>query len=334
VLLTLVGAASSSAGPSRATAPATTGGAAAPSHHQPALAVTGFQEEGDPNARIVHSAHALTTVGLDGVNLNPSGSSVGIPDAGARKVIALAHAHQLRAEFLIGNFGSGHFDERRAHRLLSNPDHIAAVSQSLVDSVTSQGWDGISVDLEALRSRDRGGLVRFVKALRDALPSGKSLSICVSNAEATSRYNRLGYDLSGLSAVVTRVILMAYDEHGSWENLPGPVGALTWQKRGLNALLRSVPPHKVDLGEAGYGYAWRPHSNYQVGDRAARRLAANHHVTPRFHGAIGEWKAVFPDGSTVWWADARSYRLRARLARHRHLHGLAVWSLGLSDRIR
>jgi spore germination protein len=46
---------------------------------------------------------------------------------------------------------------------------------------------------------------------------------------------------------------------------------------------------------------------------------------------VGEWTAHLPDGSTVWWSDARSYAVRARLAASLHLHGLAVWSLGLSD---
>jgi spore germination protein len=298
-----------------------------------ALAVTGFQEEGDPLAAITRSAGALTTVGLDGVNISANGATVGTPDAGARKVLALAHAHHLRAEFLVGNFGSRDFSEPRAYRLVSNPANIDAVAASLVHSLTLQGWDGISVDLESLRSRDRAGLTSFLTALHDDLPAGKTLSVCVSNVTSAARYRSWGYDLPAIAKVVSRVILMAYDEHGSWENTPGPVGALSWQKAGLKVVLRSVPADQVDLGEAGYGYAWRKHANYQVSDEQARRLVARHHVAARWNARVGEWHARLPGGSTLWWADARSYAVRVRLARHDHLHGLAVWDLGLSDPI-
>jgi spore germination protein YaaH len=51
-------------------------------------------------------------------------------------------------------------------------------------------------------------------------------------------------------------------------------------------------------------------------------------------GDVGEWTAHLPDGSTLWWSDARSYRRRADLARQWRLHGLAVWNLQESDPIR
>ena len=60
----------------------------------------------------------------------------------------------------------------------------------------------------------------------------------------------------------------------------------------------------------------------------ARAGAKAHYVV-----SVGEWTARLRDGSTVWWSDARSLARRAQLARSLHLHGLAVWSLGLSDPI-
>lgn len=298
--------------------------------HTP-LAITGFQEVGDPNSRIGHSAAALTTVGVDGVNLRASGREVGIPTTGARKALAVAHAHQLRGEFLMGNFSAGDFAETRAHKLLTSASAISQVVSTLVRAEVRQGWDGISVDLEALRGRDRAGLVAFLSALRAAMPAGSSLSICISNSVTAAGYRHRGYDLAGITAHVDRVILMAYDEHGTWENHPGPVGALRWQKRGLAVMARVVPRSRIDLGQAGYGYVWRPHRNYQVSDLQARKLVRHDHGHAHYAHAAAEWVAHLPDGSTVWWADSRSYQRRAALAARQHLHGLAVWSLGLSD---
>jgi spore germination protein len=116
-------------------------------------------------------------------------------------------------------------------------------------------------------------LTAFVTALRAALPAGRAISNCVMDFANPAAYPSAGYDLPALAAQVSRVILMAYDEHGPWENRPGPVGALSWQRQGLRAVLRSVPAAELDLGVAGYGYAWRAHANVQLSDAQALGLS-------------------------------------------------------------
>jgi spore germination protein len=300
------------------------------------LRVTGFQSQGASPALIGASAPALTTVGVDGVNLDLFGDAVEPPDRQALRQLRAAHAEHLRAELLIGNHDnvSEGFSERIANRMLTTPRIRARVAGMLVADVRDEGWDGISVDLESLRPRDSRGLTAFLHALRSALPSTATLSVEVANDVTAAGFRAGGYDLRALATAAGRIVLMAYDQHGPWENAPGPVGALDWTRRGLRTLLHLVPPDRVDLGVAGYGYAWRPHRDVQLSDSGARALVARAHARPHWVGSVGEWTATLPDGSTVWWSDARSYTVRARLAASLHLHGLAVWSLGLSDPIR
>jgi len=125
---------------------------------------------------------------------------------------------------------------------------------------------------------------------------------------------------------------MGYDQHGTFNPTnPGPVGELTWQRKVLAALLLSAQPGQVDLGVAGYGYRWAADGTHTVGDIRARRLVAAAHVTPTFDEGRGEWTATLPDGQVFWWADARSIALREQLAASLGLHGVAVWSMALSD---
>jgi spore germination protein YaaH len=299
------------------------------------LALSGFQEESDPLSAIDQSASGLTTVGVDGVELIGHGLGVGTPDPAALAQLARAHADHLRAELLVNNWDEAisNFSEPLAHGMLANRTAIGKITGTLARDLVTGGWDGISVDLEALNRRDERGLVRFVRALRAALPAVKTISVCVTNLDVAARYPATGYNLAALGVAADRVILMGYDEHGPWENTPGPVGALWWQTAGLVIALASVPAAKLDLGQAGYGYAWRPHSNRQISDAQARALVARNHATARWVAAVGEWTASLPDGSTLWWADARSLKLRESLAASLHLHGLAVWSLGLADPI-
>jgi spore germination protein YaaH len=298
------------------------------------LAVTSFQMEGSPTWLIDRSAAALSTVTVDGVNLTGSGT-VSAADPAALRQLATAHRDGLRAELLVSNWSQriNDFSERLAFATLRRPPMIARVAAALAREVSAGGWNGITLDIEALAPRDRAGLTRLVAALRGTLPEGATVSVTVANHRRAGQFAANGYDLAGLGASADRVVLMAYDDHGPWDNTPGPIGPLRWQRAGLRVLLRSVPLAKVDLGVAGYGYAWRPHGNVSLSDVQARRLVARFHARARYIASVGEWTARLRDGSIMWWSDARSFARRAQLARALRLHGLAVWSLAQSDPI-
>jgi spore germination protein YaaH len=299
----------------------------------PGLSVTGYQQESDPTSAITASEHALSTVGIDGVHLSGRGTTVDQPDAGALRQLAVAHHDHLKAILLVGNWYDpiNNFSERIAHDLLGDPAAIGSVAQTLAMDARREGWNGISIDLESLRPRDTNGLTAFATALRADLPAADTLAIDVSNYTSAGGYRANGYDLAALGNAVTVFVLMAYDDHGPWENTPGPIGPLAWQRAGLAVVLRSVPASKVDLGVAGYGYAWRPHRNLRLSVAQARELARQGGGTPRWVARVGEWTARLRDGSALWWSDVRSYRLRVALARADHLHGIAVWALGQDD---
>jgi spore germination protein YaaH len=309
------------------------GGPAA--HAAAPLSVIGFQEAGDRPGLIDASAPGLTSVGVDGVNLDTGGDAISSPGSRARAQLARAHTDGLTAVLLIGNFDESieDFNESTAYALLGSRSHIAAVANQLASFVVSQGWDGVSVDLEALLRRDAPGLVEFLRALRADLPAQDTVNVDVTNYPSRAKMLAAGYDLPDIAAAVDEFTLMAYDEHGPWEKRPGPVASLGWTRHGLATVLGSVPAAKVDLGVAGYGYVWRAHQRFQVSDEEARRLVSEEGTGARFDQAVGEWTASLRDGARIWWSDARSFALWAAVASEAGLHGLAVWSLALSDPI-
>ncbi len=269
----------------------------------------------------------MTLVGIDGVDLN--GPSVSKPDAAARRQLARAHADGLPGVLLVGNWSNrvGDFYEPLAHRTLGSPANVNRAARALAHDVRAQGWNGASVDLESLLPRDRAGLTRFVSDLRSDLPTDDSLTICLQASTTLPGYRASGYDLRGLAARADQIVLMTYDDHGPWENAPGPIGPLPWQRASVQALERAVPATRIFLGVADYAYAWRPHSNDSLSVTQARALVARWHAQPRWVTRVGEWTATLRDGSTVWWSDARSIGRRITLAGVLGLHGIAVWSL-------
>jgi spore germination protein len=295
------------------------------------IAVTAYQPS-DANVSLINrSAAAIRTVGVDGVDVRNGGATVTAPDAGDRAQLARAHHLHLAAQLLVSNWSDrvDDFAEPVAHRLLAHPKHRIGVARSLAADVTSGGFDGISVDLEALQQRDAAGLTAFVQKLRDLLPAQASLTVCTYALTSPGAYVQNGYQLAKLAAATSRIVLMTYDDHGPWEKKPGPVGPLPWQRRSVAAARHFVAARKLDLGIAGYGYAWRASGAVQtLSDKQARALAGDH---ARFDTTAGEWTATLPDGSVVWWSDHRSYLRRVALARRLGMHGVAVWDLPLSD---
>jgi spore germination protein len=296
------------------------------------LAVLGFQSEGSPPALIDRNARAMTLVGVDGVDLTGPGR-VSAPDQAARRQLARSHAEGLPAVLLVDNWSDrvGDFYEPLAHATLDSSARTAAATSALARDVRRGGWNGVSVDLESLAPRDRAGLTAFVSDLRADLPKSDSLTVCVTAFTSLAAYRANGYDLAGLARSADQIVLMTYDDHGPWENTPGPIGPLPWQRASVRALERVVSPRQVFLGVADYAYAWRPHSNLTLTVSQARALVARRHAQPRWVSRVGEWTARLSDGSTVWWSDARSIRRRIGLARTLGVHGIAVWSLGTGD---
>jgi spore germination protein YaaH len=302
------------------------------------LAVIGYAESGGATtaAEIDASAPAMSTVGVDGVNINSAGSSVPAPDSSTITLLNKARADKLRAEFLVGNYSEaiGDFDPAALHKLVSSSRNIGKVVSSLVGDVKAHGWDGITVDFESIQSQDAQGLVDFVTTLKSAMPSGKTVAVDVTAFPDAADYPANGYDLTALGNAADRIALMAYDEHGPTWNGVGPIGGLPWQESCLQQVLADVSAAKVDLGVAGYGYTWpRTGTGVQVTDAQARQMVQSDGSTAIWDGTQGEWTATLKNGTVLWWSDAKSWPLRATLAQKYGLHGMALWALDLSDPI-
>jgi len=321
VLVVLIGSLSSTAA-----GPATSSVAA---QRQP-LASTGYVLAGAPDALVAREAHALATLGVDGVTLSRRGDRVSSIDP---RLAGTAHAHGLRAELLLSNYSDrlGDFDPRAAALLLRSPANIDAVAGQLASYVATQGWDGIQLDLESLASADADGLLALATTLQSRMAPEKTVSIAVMASDRAAEYVSRGYRLPELGAVVDTLALMTYDQHGPWSG-PGPIGALAWQRRSVGVVSTMVPAGKVDLGVAGYGYTWpRGRDGRTVTDAQARKLVAQDGAQARWRARAGEWTARLSDGTRLWWSDGRSIALRQDLAGELGLHGIALWRLGSAD---
>lgn len=300
------------------------------------LEVTGWILQSSPNRLVTRNADGLSTLSVAGVSINAAGDRVAAPTDDAQRLLRAAHRHGLAAELLLSNYSNRleTFDRRALHRLLSEPDHIAAVARRLAKHVVDQGWDSVNVDLEGVRRSDGDGLVALVQALQDQMPAERTVSVDISAATSVRSYRDRGYRLADLAEAADVIAVMTYDMHGPWSR-PGPIGPLTWQREALDALLSVVPAGQVLLGVSGYGYSWPAEGEGRsLTLRHARGMVNRDGATAHWRPRLGEWTARLSDGTVLWWSDGRSYDARVRLAREYGVRGLAVWRIGSADTLR
>jgi spore germination protein YaaH len=314
-----------------ACSPAGSGDAGRADRTSAGLAVEAYVEPGDAAlARVADAAPRVATVGVDGVTLTDDGGELRDPPEGTRGLVRAATDGGARAELLVSNFseGLGDFSPEVGTALLSDAGKREHVARRLAEVAQTLGADGVQLDLESLRARDRPGLVALAAAVSDAvhdrLGDDAQVSMAVMASTTPAAYRDTGYDLPALAEHVDRFVLMTYDQHGPWSD-PGPIGSLSWTRRAVAAARDAgAPTDRLDLGVAGYGYGWGSDAAGQVSVADARRTAGD---AARWSDRTGEWSATLGDGRRLHWSDARSWRVRVDLARELGLHGAALWSL-------
>ncbi len=312
----------------RAVAP--TPNSAPPSHPVITAFIPSWADQADQDA----SKAAIDMVAIQGIDIAQGGAAITAPAADV--LGQLAHAHELgkKAEVLLVNEGPDGFSDDVAKSMLGTKANRDAAAASLAGIVQQYGFDGVMFDLEELSPADAKGLTAFAAALRAAVGPGIHLDAAIQPSTSAAAYPKHGYDLAGLLKSLDNITVMAYDQHGTFNPAnPGPIGELSWQRKVLAAVLLTAEPGQVDLGVAGYGYRWASDGVHTVGDARARRLVAAATTTPTFDAVRGEWTATLPDGEVFWWSDAQSIAMREQLAASLGLHGVAVWSLAVSDPI-
>ena len=167
------------------------------------------------------------------------------------------------------------------HRILADGEASARAIAQIVDYVAAEGYDGFDLDLEAVRPDDRAAYTAFVARLGVALRDrGKALALAVPAKVADTTTGWAGaYDYAALGGHADLITIMAYEFHGAWGG-PGPVAPYDGVERVLAFATAQIPPEKVLLGLAFYGWDWNITSGgaRYLGYPEAAALAERHGV--------------------------------------------------------
>ncbi len=250
------------------------------------------------------------------------------------------------------------FNPDKVHLLLNDGKAQDEMNRAFIRECKENGYDGINYDLEDVMWTDRDALSAMVRKTAAALHR-EHLQVSIDVVPGAPGHAgetafgkwifeewRGAYDLKALGEAVDLLCLMTYDQSTHWTT-PGPAGGWIWTNKNLDYALQSVPPEKLSLGIAAYGYRW------YTGDPGLNKKDKTPNVTADY---ISQATAVYLrdtyDGKEQWdeadhtpwfffyrddmrewvfYTDKRAFMDRYDLARGKHLEGVCSWVLGEED---
>ncbi len=245
------------------------------------------------------------------------------------KVLVLIH------NLLYGKSGEG---KKRSQAVLKDHESREHFAGEVTELVAKSGFDGVMLDIEDIRFKDRDKFSALVKQVKENF-ADRDLIVAVSVPPETGDLVKgswaVNFDYGSIGKYADRVVVMAYDEHG-YPTKQGPIASREWVERVVKYSTSVVPREKIVLGVPAYGFDWKvdkPRPHYLSYDMA-KDLANSRESEPvfsHFDGAPNFTYKEKDEEHQVWYEDRESFEVKAEIARKHGLKGLAIWRLGMED---
>jgi peptidoglycan-N-acetylglucosamine deacetylase len=220
-------------------------------------------------------------------------------------------------------------------QMLANPVARERLARQLEEFAENERQPGIVVDFESLPKSSEQDFQQFIHDLAVALHS-KGLKLMVALPAAD-----WSYDYKYFASQADAIIVMNYDFH--WPtSAPGPIAPQDWFERNIQNIVKIVPPEKIVMGIANYGYDW-PAKSKRVAHPVAQAVTFQQGVIT----AVESGSDILYDPNTfnlhysyedeknqvhnVWMLDGVTAYNEVRAADAAGVRGTALWRLGMED---
>ncbi len=261
------------------------------------------------------------------------GRVVDLPGAGSRNVISFLRARKIAVIPTISAFSA-----TETAAVISDKTKTRRLIDDLGELADTPGFDGIEIDYEGLRPRDRADFSRFIQLLARRVHSGgKQLIVTVparTGGAGDSKTSR-AYNYKALGEAADSFRIMAYDQHYTG-GPSGPVASITWVEEAIKYAAARIPANKIILGVPAYGYDW-PLDGGQgksVVFDDVTALSGDGSADVRWDAESASPYVEYESDSgkrIIWFENQRSFKRKYDLARRYRLAGIAIWRLGHED---
>ncbi|MED4204995.1 glycosyl hydrolase family 18 protein [Neobacillus mesonae] len=259
-----------------------------------------------------------------------------------RQVIQSAHKKQLKVYMVVHNlfYETVEMGKRVAGNVLDNDKNRNVFIQSIRNEIKQFNYDGINIDMENLYSKDRDSFSLLIKKLSDALHhDGKVVTVSVPANTGDSRANPWSpwFDYEKLGQYSDGLMIMTYDEHNP-RTKPGSTASVNWTEATIRyAIKQKVPPSKILLGIAGYGWDWDTTADKVVYSSYAQLMEKKTKFKAKVLWDSSSQTPYFSyydeahHNHQVWYENSDSLRFKLNLVEKYNLRGIGIWRLGLED---
>ncbi|MFL5742192.1 MAG: glycosyltransferase [Flavisolibacter sp.] len=226
------------------------------------------------------------------------------------------------------------FHGESIHRIISNRAKRERLINDLISVLTRNKFAGVNVDLEELQEKSDENLVSFQKQLYEKLHA-KGLLVTQDVIPFNEDYN-----YTALSSSNDFLFVMAYDEYSPGTK-PGPIAEQKWIEAAVDEAVKKIPPSKIVLGLAAYGYDWTVSKDATPEDVVvtsyADALSSAKDEQARIDFDNDTYNlhfSYYDDDNTphdVYFTDAATTFNAMRFATESGVAGVALWRLGSED---
>ncbi len=206
-------------------------------------------------SRMTHLSHCFVYLAQD-CSLN------GVDDLFST-IQVINYAHNRGVKVLLG-FGGATGNST----CILDPNIRERIIKNLISLVVQYGYDGVDVDLESFSGEDmKQAFIAFSQELCDALDSIDPNLIMKASVPSSDYYGQW-FDWDAVKDCYDMWLCMTYDMSGDWDLLSYHHTAMKldsnlnlWSQSIEGAVNywigRGVPPEKLHIGLAFYGYLWK-----------------------------------------------------------------------------
>lgn len=270
--------------------------------------------------------------------VTPDGNLVGqVPLVG----LDIAQKNNIKTLLVVHNMeGPNAMDGKALHLLLNSTTKRQKLIQNILQLIEKYHFAGVNIDFEFVLPVDREQYSTFLAELKQVLaPKGYLVTAAIPAKTVDNPQNSWSgaYDYQKIGQLVDYVILMTYDEHGSWSK-PGPVASLPWVEDVIKFATGKMPSKKILMGVPAYGNEWSG-STLETLVWTNTLIWKNINKLTQY-GAV-QWHDTYSAPYIIynknnlrheaWFENRFSLNIKLNLIDKYNLTGIALWKLGLED---
>jgi cellulose synthase/poly-beta-1,6-N-acetylglucosamine synthase-like glycosyltransferase/spore germination protein YaaH/peptidoglycan/xylan/chitin deacetylase (PgdA/CDA1 family) len=218
-------------------------------------------------------------------------------------------------------------------KILASPAARGRMIANVTRYLKQNNYLGVNVDFEDVPRGSQENLRTFMRELSDACHAQKLLVSQDLPAADPS------FDYGYYAGVNDFVVLMNYDQH--WETSPpGPVASQDWFLSNVQDRLEQIPPNKLVIALANYGYDWtdlgkRRYETTAVSFQQAMRIASESEASPEMDpDSLNPTFDYYDENNRihhVWFLDGITIYNQIAETKKFSPRGYALWRLGMED---